>query len=1044
MPPVIGFISAVGGAILGALSAGGIVGFLANTALGLVVSLATNALFVRRPDGTQPADEGLEMRLRIQPDHPIEVLVGTAMTGGSLVYANTRGTNNEYLERVVLLSDWRCDGVVKVYGDGEELTFDGDVTTGYRACTSHYLDEANNPCLWLRIHLGDPDQTADSELIANYAELNSNFRLRGRAYAITRMKWNRDAYPSGEAELLYVMRGAPCHDPADETSDPDDDSTWPWTDNWALIGAQYHQGWYLNGKLVCGLGWPRSRIPDADLIAAANECDETVALNAGGTEKRYSGGGSFLVGRKGRSHKQNLAHVEEAMDGSIDCGTGRSVRILPGVERTPVDLTIAFADTLAGEVIYDPDSEPAERINQSTGRFIDPGSRYEQYEIPLVIDEDYLEADQGQEYVDDPTLLFVQSFTQAQRILKRRRERSRHGGTITCSLPLFPYIKLERGDRVPLDAAFRSTFGLPETYWRVARRPELVFDREGKLRLNFVLREHPDSIGSWTPATDEVSKPGSTSTRPGLPALELSNFAVSAVELTVGFVKMPAILATWDAGDSRVRVQVTGTRLDGDEGSPVSPVETITNTVTADTGRCYVLGGLPSQYYSVAYGLASSGRFSGQTVADTSLQLTANLEPTGVGGVSAADIAAAADDGVLTPSEKNTIVPFLESLLTEYSGGLLTTRAGIYSVSTTAYTTALGALDTYLGGLTSAVDWNDLGGNTTIVGATWVSTIQAAVEARDALLDAIETASGSGNVVLNPDGTLDNGVGTGGGVTFSGLGGGDLGLLDTLDWGDLTGRPVWLTDGRVNLGLNSDGDYLRDLVLSQVTDAGALAALDAVAWASDISGVPANLAALTGSEGILNTLVSINADGSLSGAGSGNVTLAGIGAGNVALLDLVTDAYIPSGAGIKQTKLDRPVAEATRGTGANFTSTSWADIASGSVTNIPDYPGWLLNGTEFNWPPTGAADSAATVAEWRVVEDNGVSQIVLASGELRFDDSGGPVVFDAASSTLPDAFWYGARPGTYTGSLDIRLQCQITSGSWIAPTTATRLRARLQ
>ena len=50
-------------------------------------------------------------------------------------------------------------------------------------------------------------------------------------------------------------------------------------------------------------------------------------------------------------------------------------------------------------------------------------------------------------------------------------------------------------------------------------------------------------------------------------------------------------------------------------------------------------------------------------------------------------------------------------------------------------------------------------------------------------------------------------------------------------------------------------------------------------WGSNLTGRPTNLSTLGGTEGILNTLVTINADGSLGGAGSGSVLLGAGGLG---------------------------------------------------------------------------------------------------------------------------------------------------------------------
>lgn len=131
---------------------------------------------------------------------------------------------------------------------------------------------------------------------------------------------------------------------------------------------------------------------------------------------------------------------------------------------------------------------------------------------------------------------------------------------------------------------------------------------------------------------------------------------------------------------------------------------------------------------------------------------------------------------------------------------------------------------------------------------------------------------------------------TGGGV-FTG----DLTATAGANWGtNVSGRPVELTDGRIGTALNASG-VLQTAIPSTLADtsnllrrtAGGLytGALDAnritntneltdganlggtANWGS-VSSRPANLASLSGSEGILNTAITLSAAGVLSGAGT--------------------------------------------------------------------------------------------------------------------------------------------------------------------------------
>ena len=624
LAPIGAAIAVAAKAVTVAIAAGGIVGTLARTALYVVADL-----LLSKPKGKTPPDEGLELRKRIATDHPIEVLFGETATPGSLQWWGIRGDDNEFYEQVLALSDYTCDSIQKVYGDGVELTFSGDLTTGYRPCTSHYLDEDGNPCLWVKIYLGDPAQTADADLVSNYTEITTDFRGRGRAYAITRAKWNRDAFPNGEPGLLFVMRGAPIYDPRLDTTAggsgshrSNDPTSWEWSDNPALIGAQYIQGFSLNGSVFCGMGYDRERIPAADLIEAANECDQSVSLKAGGSENRYRCGGSFLTGKTGRTHQGNMSIILAAMDAELDDGNGREFRFLPGVERTPVSLEIAWDDIIGEDSIQlSPNLDPAERVNTVLGQFTDPASVYEKTPIPIRQNATYVTEDNGQEYFYEPFLLAVQSGTQAQRIVKRAMERARAERRLALVLPL-TYARLEKGDRVNLDATLEDRLRLPDTVWRVERRPTIRAD----LKCEIVLREHPASVGDWTPATDELDGSEQTFTVPSIPSLALTSPTVSAVGVTQGSAEIPYLRVTWTAGDSRVDVKITATRMNG--ASPpaeVVPKEVITATVKASDGQVD-LPVVPGAQYKVDYVTSTGERVAPVTSINAAITATTGLQ----------------------------------------------------------------------------------------------------------------------------------------------------------------------------------------------------------------------------------------------------------------------------------------------------------------------------------------------------------------------------------------------------------------------------------
>jgi hypothetical protein len=150
---------------------------------------------------------------------------------------------------------------------------------------------------------------------------------------------------------------------------------------------------------------------------------------------------------------------------------------------------------------------------------------------------------------------------------------------------------------------------------------------------------------------------------------------------------------------------------------------------------------------------AGTSEFSGNvtgTVAGTAastLVTTANDAATAASAAQdAADdaldvLADIASDNVLTPGEKPTIITDYGVITAEQAG--IDAQATAYAITTqkTAYDNAVTALTTHLGTLTTPVAWNNLSGNTDIVGTTFRTKFTDVYTTRQALLNAISAAA---------------------------------------------------------------------------------------------------------------------------------------------------------------------------------------------------------------------------------------------------------------------------------------------------------------
>jgi hypothetical protein len=152
------------------------------------------------------------------------VIYGQAMVSGPLVYAESTGTNNQYLHLVIPLAAHECEEIGVVYLNDElvgTLDGSGNVTTGRFA---GYVR--------IKKHLGTTAQTADSDLVAESASLwTANHRLRGIAYVYVRLQFDQNVFPNGIPNIKAVVKGKKVYDPRDGTT--------AWSDNWALCVRDY-------------------------------------------------------------------------------------------------------------------------------------------------------------------------------------------------------------------------------------------------------------------------------------------------------------------------------------------------------------------------------------------------------------------------------------------------------------------------------------------------------------------------------------------------------------------------------------------------------------------------------------------------------------------------------------------------------------------------------------------------------------------------------------------------------------------------------------
>lgn len=246
----------------------------------VVPSLAVNMIsraLTKRPSIPSVRAMGTEVNVR-DPAAPRQIIYGQRRVSGVFYPVGTSGTNNEFLHVLVLLAGHECEELGAVTFNDEVVPLDGSGNA-----TGRYAGFVR-----IKKHLGAHNQTVDTDLQTDLGSSywTNNHRLQGIAHLYVRLKVSADLFPGGIPEIYCLVKGRKVYDARDSGQDPDDASTWEWSNNAALCLVDWVRGVPTRngaGAIVrnYGVGAPDSEVNFTDASTAANISDETVGLSAG-------------------------------------------------------------------------------------------------------------------------------------------------------------------------------------------------------------------------------------------------------------------------------------------------------------------------------------------------------------------------------------------------------------------------------------------------------------------------------------------------------------------------------------------------------------------------------------------------------------------------------------------------------------------------------------------------------------------------------------------------------------------------------------------
>jgi hypothetical protein len=436
--------------------------------------------------------------------------------------ANSGPVKAKWLHLVIALAAHECEEIGDIYFDDEVVPLDG---SGY--ATGKYLNH-----VLVTKHLGTTTQTADTALLGQLSASgvwSEDHRLRGHAYIYVRLLKNNDLFPGGVPNISAMVKGKKVYDPRSTLT--------VWSDNAALCVADY-----MNSAVGLNAAYA-DEIADAELIAAANVCDESVTLASGASEARYTCNGVVDTGDK-------PGEIIGRMLGAL---AGRAVyvngtwKIHAGAYVAP---TVTFDEgDFRGPIQMATRLSRRDTFNGVKGVYVSPDNSWQPADFPALASATYMAEDNNERIWKDIELPFTTSSSMAQRLAKIELLRARQQITVHAPLKMSAY-KAEPPETIGLTF---TKFGWTAKAFDIAEL-RLIFGEAPGVDLS--LRETASNVYDWS-ASEESTVDAAPNTNLPNPFVVLAPGVPSVTETLYelfGFgVKVKATVSWAASSDAQAR-----------------------------------------------------------------------------------------------------------------------------------------------------------------------------------------------------------------------------------------------------------------------------------------------------------------------------------------------------------------------------------------------------------------------------------------------------------------------------------------------------------
>ena len=433
-------------------------------------------------------------------DKSIPVVYGIRKVGGTRVFVETSGTDNEFLYIALALCEGEIESVDKIYVDDKEVTWSGALAddtlrTVDSSDGNFYKDSAS--LISVKCHYGT-DSQAQCDLLGTLSSWTSNHRLRGIAYISLKIKWNQDAF-SSLPTITALIKGkkvvAYNSSSVAQTAAHSDNPAWCLLDY--LTNERYGKGLAI-GNIDIPSFYTASGICDTDVTAYGSTTIDVMDCNA--------------VIDTSRKVLDNVRELTKGARSFLPFSAGKYKMIVETTGSASITLT---EDDIIGGYSLASESK-SNKFNRVIVSYVNPDRNYQVDEVqwPEIDDSAYTSADQHSvmKLADSSFLLegrfdftTITNTYQALELAEVicRRSRDSKGLSLTVG---FDAYDLVIGDIVNVTL---SSLGYSAKPHRVIG---INFNEDFTIDLNLVI--HQDAHYTWATITQATATPSTTLPNP--------------------------------------------------------------------------------------------------------------------------------------------------------------------------------------------------------------------------------------------------------------------------------------------------------------------------------------------------------------------------------------------------------------------------------------------------------------------------------------------------------------------------------------------------